>query len=953
MKGKCILPRAVTLALLPLGIALFMLLVHATEVHAASRAGQEACESIAAPMADTRIAQGGVISTIQSVINYVINATVFFPARTFQEAIEKATRNIFSEQLDEFREPLEQVVAVYAFQNGAVFGSLAIPGEVNAIGARLTEAAVPIWALALVLMGLSVLTRNAVGMGHGTVEVAAELARWLFIALASGNAIAIVNLVHTGFGALTYAIASEGGTVTASQFVAAFIPSEATFGVWPVLLLVIGCLLGLVVILVLSATYIARYVMLLAVAGLAPICIACEGIPFTRFVFRDWLSMFLRLEFLQIINIAVLIVFKAMALGAAGSGVAQALLKLAIMIGLASAIIGINVSAFKQVFGVAIDVVAQMRQAAEQIVRVIGVGIGAAITGGVALPALAGAAGSTSASAQSESAALPKGESTESNNAAHAAAVNTSGRAAWAMSGAMGGPAGAFLRGYGDGAFAGSSMNAHRANAAKADEMQRTAETRCAEGIAREMGATNADDVETIARSVTEPARGHTPEQMLRAHRDNAPALREMAHHYSGPARAAAVGGYRSFGDLAVAMAHERLSEGGVNAPAQYDASPSQRTAPASVQSSGVDEVSRDLSHREDAIPMKLTVADPSPQQEMSSQSNTMQQAPATAVGNGATRDDDVPSRTAIAQPAMPHETNAHSPSPSPIDQNMQALAVAGELQPTSNGLQSADTTPQQTALPSAPLTETTATPAIPTPMIQGVPSSADGLRVETAAEQQRVTTPSNALNEISPTPITSPMPPAQPTETPIPAMPSLSETAPANTVPFTDAAPINTPLPMPSEPAGAVMPDLNPPPTVPHNDSPSLPRDAPLADWAAQVPPTPVRDWIHTPPHIGSPGEQNILPFDFGMGAMLARTTESSPTHAPLWAQTAYSLRMAYGESYVTNLMQEAQSAQWSERELMSRVEQHVDATPAPRVVNLFWKPNGAASLHRGNERP
>jgi hypothetical protein len=95
------------------------------------------------------------------------------------------------------------------------------------------------------------------------------------------------------------------------------------------------------------------------------------------------------------------------------------------------------------------------------------------------------------------------------------------------------------------------------------------------------------------------------------------------------------------------------------------------------------------------------------------------------------------------------------------------------------------------------------------------------------------------------------------------------------------------------------------------------------------------------------------MLPYDFGMGAMLARATESSPTHAPLWAQTAYSLRMAYGESYVTNLMQEAQSARWSEHELMSRVERHIEATPSPRVVSLFWKPGEAMarpSGQRGN---
>lgn len=156
-------------------------------------------------------------------------------------------------------------------------------------------------------------------------------------------------------------------------------------------------------------------------------------------------------------------------------------------------------------------------------------------------------------------------------------------------------------------------------------------------------------------------------------------------------------------------------------------------------------------------------------------------------------------------------------------------------------------------------------------------------------------------------------------------------------TTPSTPAEPI-TPMPLPASDAWSAATAL-----------PSLPRDTPLADWAAQLPPAPIHDWIHTPPHIGSPGEQSILPFDFGMGAMLARVTESSPTHAPLWAQTAYSLRMAYGESYVQSVLQEAQSARWSEPELMSRVERHVVTTPSPRVVSLFWKPGEAMSRPSG----
>jgi hypothetical protein len=292
------------------------------------------------------------------------------------------------------------------------------------------------------------------------------------------------------------------------------------------------------------------------------------------------------------------------------------------------------------------------------------------------------------------------------------------------------------------------------------------------------------------------------------------------------------VGGYGSFGEMAVAMAHERLAERDSSAPAN-------------------------------ASPQGQSVA--------------MSNAPGVASA--------LPQTSDAAESISPSHTASPSPSVTP--------PVATHPPETNNGLASSE----------SPMPELAHADASP---------MSNGLRTDSApAEMASVNVNPPAMNGASSAMQPDPI---QPTP-PIPAMPSNTFTPPA--------------------------------------DVPPLPRDASLADWAAQVPPAPIHDWIHTPPHIGSPGEQSMLPYDFGMGAMLARATESSPTHAPLWAQTAYSLRMAYGESYVSNLMQEAQGAQWSEADLMSRVERHVEATPSPRVVSLFWKPGEAMarpSGQRGN---
>lgn len=928
VQGDRVTRRAILLSLCVAAIALFAILVHVDAVYAnVGITSQSSSAHALAPVssiqpapivAKTDIQQGGIISTIQNLFNYVINATVYFPAKTFQEAVEKATRNIFTGQLDLLRAPLREVIQVYAFANAAAFGNLAIPSEVRSIGTRLTQAAVPIWVLSLVLLGMAALTRSAVGMGYGSTDIAAEGARWFFIALASGNGASIVNWVHTGFGALTYAIASAGGSVSAGEFVGAFIPSIDAAKGWPILVLVVGAILGLITVVVLAVTYLARYTLLLAITGLAPLCIACEGIPFTRFVFREWLSTFLRLEFLQIINVTVLVIFKAIGFLAAahGGGVTQAILLITVMLGLSSTLIGINASVFKQVFGTAIDVVAQMRSAGEQMVRVMGQLAGVAVglaSGGAAapLPALA-SAGALGANTMGAGTGGDVAQGAQ-GSAQQESSPNTAGIAR-ALGNATSSP---FLRGVADGAWAAMDGQRQRAAAGRVVEQQRQAEQRRAESLAREMGATSSEDIEAISQSITNPSTGRSSEAMTQAHRDNADLLRGMVREYGNPARAAAVGGYPSFAALAVAMAEERF--GGAQGEAAQMAS-TLSAAQLSPQPQ----------------PASINVASATSRTEIADQGSSVRpssgflpQAPNTQNAS----DSDEAGRSSLPQLSMPvQQAENHSP-----------ISATGEA--ITNPQQSANLSP--TVGDAMPTSQSTRQ-ALPS---MGVPQTGVG------DQTQQSLPPADSGSSIPPSMINR-LP-----ETGISEQ-SSERSAPSSDqaqIGFGDAAssmPDRSTQPMPSSPASILQPPTASPiaatqtqpfstqashfqdMTLPPNEPPS-PSNVSLSDWLSQVPPTPIQGWINTPPALTDPGSHNLTPYDFGVGATLAHHTQSSPTHAPLWAQTAHDLRMAFGEQYVTDLLTQTRQQQLGERQLMAQIDAELSRAPAARSVQRFWLPN------------
>ena len=172
--------------------------------------------------------------------------------------------------------------------------------------------------------------------------------------------------------------------------------------------------------------------------------------------------------------------------------------------------------------------------------------------------ALSTAAAGTGASSSGEAA---QGESSgKENSQAHGdEGLGFSSTMARAWANATGS---SFARGLADGSAARQDQQRQRNLSARVEEQQHAAEQRRAESLARETGASSSDDIESIASNITSPPAGHNREQMIRAYRDSAGLLREMAQTYGGPARAAAVAGYRNFAELAKALVDERLQQG-------------------------------------------------------------------------------------------------------------------------------------------------------------------------------------------------------------------------------------------------------------------------------------------------------------------------------------------------------------------------------------------------------
>jgi hypothetical protein len=324
------------------------------------------------------------------------------------------------------------------------------------------------------------------------------------------------------------------------------------------------------------------------------------------------------------------------------------------------------------------------------------------------------------------------------------------GEYAQAVGRATGNP---LLRGLGEGAAAAQHARQDARSARRIVDQQTDMVQRRAEQLARDMGATDADDIGAISSSLLAPASGATPAQarreVQRAHQDNAPLLRSMSRQYGSASRAAAVAGYDSFGQMAVAMAEERMQQ--------------------------------------------------------------------------------------VRQPT----------------------AAGGDQIGFSADGGSADS------------------------------GSANGGSADWAGADG--------------------------------ASPGGTGTSRAGN---TGAGPIG------AGPIGA-------------GQFASTPAgDAPASGTPAQ--PGPVQRWLAEPPGVTTPGGQNMTPFDYGAGTTIARMVGANPGNAPLWANTAQSLRQAYGPAYVRSFMERAQAEQFTERAAMTAIDEQVESQPSiGSAVRRFWVPD------------
>jgi hypothetical protein len=494
---------------------------------------------------------------ITSIINYLIQATVYFPAKTFQRAVEKAARAIFTGQLEELGQPFRVLIGMFVRPDTPIFGGESLSSGLSGIGTVMTQAAVPLWALSLALLGLAVVTRSAAALGYGLGETASELIRWFFVCLLSGNAVVIVNMTHGAINLLAGGIAGVGlGDVAESLWLGLF-PNAMLDPEFPLLLLMIGLVLAMILVAVMVISYVARFVLLLILGALAPLAIATEGIPFTRFVCREWLGAFLKVELLQVMNATVLVVFgKVLTLLTGASGTIGVITSFVVMVGIVSVIATLNFKVFQYVFGAAIGVVEQSIRLAAGLIAFAATG---GLSGGFTLASAAGLAGLVGNATGDP---LSRGLSDGLRSGSQAAQQNEMSDYAKRLR--AGSPA---TNGNGNrsGSDVSAAPNPYRTPQMllmSARDAQRTAEAhrREADLQAASTGAATSDEKASVKSAFGSLSAAYGKDQTDRAAQAVAPTLRAMARqNREGLSGVAAALGYTSAGELVGAFAEENV----------------------------------------------------------------------------------------------------------------------------------------------------------------------------------------------------------------------------------------------------------------------------------------------------------------------------------------------------------------------------------------------------------
>jgi hypothetical protein len=495
--------------------------------------------------------------TIREVIETIIRAQVFFPARTFQAAVENTTSAIVGREVQQMRQELAVVTG--AFVNGSALNMGVLRGEALSLGRRMQDATAPILAIGLAIAVLSALAGNAVGAGPGLPSLGQAFVRWLFVALVATNAIALLSLVHGAFNHLaSYVIA--GVRVDPWRFATMVLPqlTGPTIGT-----LIFMFVFAMVVIVIVGLGYLARWVMLMLLTVIAPLCVASASLPYGSAIFGQWLMLYLKAELLHIANVLILGLGVTVASGEPFIGIAVAL-------GLVGILVTLNMGMFRDVFGGTIAVVSGMLTVGAMALPLLGkfgaaLAVGAGAANG-ALKALGGnqtsAGGSNSASASGPGSG---GNSASASGPGSASSVSTVGQAlVKTMSdpdtyrqmqrAARGNP---LINIVGGIASAGAMISQARAEAAvgQPDGVYANA----ARDIAKRIGLESPEGIAKIASAIKGGAAvgGKTVDgtQVAQGLRRSAPLLRALAQAYGGNERAAAALGYGDFADLAISTA--------------------------------------------------------------------------------------------------------------------------------------------------------------------------------------------------------------------------------------------------------------------------------------------------------------------------------------------------------------------------------------------------------------
>jgi hypothetical protein len=157
--------------------------------------------------------------------------------------------------------------------------------QVQALTSRSLLVVNTCYVLAIVLTGLAVMT-------HGTLQIrygASELLPRLVIGLGAANfAVPVCTTITTTANALVLALTGQGIATDASLGqVLALISKELTDPVAALLVAVIGVIL-IVLVLMLLAGWISRFIALILLCGIAPVALACHGSPWTEGAARLW-----------------------------------------------------------------------------------------------------------------------------------------------------------------------------------------------------------------------------------------------------------------------------------------------------------------------------------------------------------------------------------------------------------------------------------------------------------------------------------------------------------------------------------------------------------------------------------------------------------------------------------------------------------------------------------------